>query len=74
MKHAAVDDPDLMLSELMNRWPRTVSVFVRHRMLCVGCTIGPFHTVSDACQEYGLDEDQFIEELKLSISATAGPR
>ena len=40
---------------------------MRHRMLCVGCYISPFHSVSDACAEYGLDEEKFFDELKAVI-------
>jgi len=47
----------------MTRWPQTVPVFVRHRMLCVGCLVSPFHTVMDACTEYDLDEETFLAEL-----------
>lgn len=58
-----LDDPDLPLSEMMSRWPQTIAVFNRHKMLCVGCLISPFHTIVDACAEYGLDENKFIAEL-----------
>ncbi|MEQ9257728.1 MAG: DUF1858 domain-containing protein [Roseovarius sp.] len=64
MPRARLDDPDLPLADLMTAWPQTIPVFVRHRMLCVGCVIGPFHTVADACAEYGLDEDTFLAELR----------
>ena len=57
-------DPYMPLSDLLTKWPETIPVFVRHRMLCVGCHISPFHSVSDACTEYGLDEELFFEELK----------
>ena len=59
-----LDDPDLTLSELMTQWPQTVPVFLRHKMLCVGCLICPFHTILDACTEYHLDRDAFVAELK----------
>ncbi|MHA3915898.1 DUF1858 domain-containing protein [Halovulum sp. GXIMD14793] len=63
MRKMKLDDPDLPLSELMSRWPETIAVFNTHRMLCVGCLISPFHTIVDACAEYGLDEDVFFAEL-----------
>jgi hybrid cluster-associated redox disulfide protein len=63
MRDAQLDDPDLALVDLMTLWPKTIPVFVRHRMLCVGCVIGPFHTVADACAEYHLDEAVFLAEL-----------
>ena len=71
MRRRRFDDPDLPLSDLMTDWPQTIPVFLRHRMLCVGCLINPFHTVVDACAEYHLDEDLFIEELRQAIEAGA---
>jgi hybrid cluster-associated redox disulfide protein len=63
MAHARLDDPDLPLADLMREWPQTITVFMRYRMLCVGCLVSPFHTVTDACAEYQLDEDLFLAEL-----------
>jgi|TARA_B110000908_G_C10000489_1_gene333913 hybrid cluster-associated redox disulfide protein len=67
MKHNHIDDPDLPLGALMTQWPDTITVFMRHKMLCVGCLVNPFHTVIDACAEYGLDVDAFYAELAASI-------
>jgi len=64
MPRPRLDDPDLPLADLMTTWPQTVAVFVRHRMLCAGCLVSPFHTVTDACTEYHLDEDTFLSELR----------
>lgn len=63
-----IDDPDLPLADLMARWPETIPVFIRHRMMCVGCLVVPFHTVLDACAEYGLDVNRFYRELKVAIT------
>ncbi|MCL3882715.1 DUF1858 domain-containing protein [Marivita sp. GX14005] len=52
----------------MKRYPDTVRVFLRRRMLCVGCQVGPFHTISDACEEYRLNEDRFRRELAQAVS------
>lgn len=65
---ARLDDPDLPLSEMMQHWPETVAVFLRHKMICVGCLINPFHTYVDACEEYGLDEATFLAELKQAVA------
>ncbi|SHF21581.1 hybrid cluster protein-associated redox disulfide domain-containing protein [Litoreibacter ascidiaceicola] len=67
MPHRKFDDPDLPLQDLMSRWPQTIEVFLRHKMLCVGCMITPFHAVIDACIEYHLDYDTFIDELRAVI-------
>jgi hybrid cluster-associated redox disulfide protein len=59
----SIDDPDLTVDDLMDTYPATVAVFLRHGMLCVGCAISPFHNVAEACAEYSLDEDSFRKEL-----------
>ncbi len=63
MKQQSLDDPDLSLDTLMSVWPQTIAVFLRYKMLCIGCTVGPFHTVIDACIAYDLDELAFRAEL-----------
>lgn len=61
------DMQKLDLKAIMDRWPQTISVFMEHRMLCIGCTISPYHTVEDACREYQLNEDAFWQELIVAI-------
>ncbi|WP_240610992.1 DUF1858 domain-containing protein [Oceaniglobus ichthyenteri] len=63
MKTPKLEDPDMTLDMLMSNWPETIAVFLRHKMLCVGCMVNSFHTVVDACQEYGLDEQAFRAEI-----------
>jgi hybrid cluster-associated redox disulfide protein len=69
MKRNTLDDPDMPLDMVMSIWPDTVVVFLRHKMLCVGCMVNPFHTVIDACREYGLDEKMFRAELHFAAGA-----
>jgi hybrid cluster-associated redox disulfide protein len=64
MKQQSLDDPDLSLDILMSVWPQTIAVFLRYKMLCIGCMVGPFHTVIDACIAYDLDELAFRAELR----------
>lgn len=65
-----IDDPDLPLQALFDDWPEVAAVFLSHRLLCFGCPITPFHTVIDACLEYGLDETEFRRELRFAVSLT----
>ena len=57
-------DPDMPVDALMRKWPATVRVFMKHQMLCIGCPIGPFHTVTDACLAHGVVEESFVQELE----------
>lgn len=59
---------DMTLAEIMSIWPATLPVFVRHRMLCIGCPISPFHTLADAAAEHGLD----LGLLSAEVAAARG--
>ncbi len=64
MPQHPTDDPDLPLSELFQRWPDCAQVLLARKMGCFGCVIAPFHCVSDACREYGLNEEEFHAALR----------
>lgn len=69
MSGPIIDDPDLSLLLVFTYWPATAKVFLIHRMCCFGCPIAPFHTVTDACAEYGLDEAVFRTALRAALAA-----
>ena len=69
MSRKDVEDPQLCVADLMSLWPETIDVFLRHRMLCVGCLVSRFHTVTDACLAYDLDRDVFMAEVRAEIAA-----
>jgi hybrid cluster-associated redox disulfide protein len=69
-----LDDPDLPIADITRRWPETVSVFIAHGMLCIGCVVGPFHSIDDACAEYGIDTDRLLIELRAAITGAAAPK
>ncbi len=73
MLRPELDDPDLPLTVLFNRWPKAAQVFLSRRMACFGCAFAPFHTVRDACEVYHLDEVRFRVELHGAVFVAAGP-
>lgn len=63
-----VDFNDLV-NDVMNNWPATIRVFLNFRMRCVGCPIGCFHTVEDACREHRTDRDAFLQALNEVVAS-----
>ena len=55
-----IDLEDLTVSEIMRRWPATVRLFIDQHLLCVGCPIAPFHTLTDVASEHGVDYDDLV--------------
>lgn len=66
-------DPDLPLDDMMRQWPSTIPVLLRHRFLCVGCPIAPFHTLIDACREHGADLEAVTVEVEAAAASAPPP-
>jgi hybrid cluster-associated redox disulfide protein len=61
-------DPNANIAELLSRWPQMIPVFIRHQMSCVGCSMSPFDTLKDVSFTYGLKLEDFILELKETLT------
>ena len=63
MDNARYDEKGISLSDLMTQWPQTIPIFLKYKMLCVGCLVNSFHNVEDACKEHGVEETVFWADL-----------
>ena len=71
MKYDAVLNADLMVDEVMRRWPSTIRVFLDFRMRCVGCPIAAFHSIDEACDEHSVNPAAFLSKLRDTAKAAA---
>jgi len=71
MKYDAVPGADLMVDEVMRRWPSTIRVFLDFRMRGVGCPVAAFHSVDEACHEHSADAVAFLSKLQDIAKAAA---
>jgi hybrid cluster-associated redox disulfide protein len=62
---------DMMVDDVMRRWPSTLRVFLDFRMQCVGCPIATFHSVDEACDEHSVDVAAFLSKLRDMAKAAA---
>jgi len=63
----------LLVSEVMEHWPQTIPVFLKHRMNCVGCEMSIFEALGDAARMYGIPGEQFIQELQQAVVGAGSP-
>jgi hybrid cluster-associated redox disulfide protein len=59
---------ETLVDDVMRESPATIRVFLDFKMKCVGCPIGCFHTVQDACREHGVDGAGFLAALQAIAS------
>lgn len=61
---------DMIITDVLERWPKTADVFHNHAMACVGCAVAPFYSITDAALVYGLSPQHFVAELLSAIQQT----
>jgi hybrid cluster-associated redox disulfide protein len=64
---------DMVVADVLDRWPETVAVFQQFKTACVGCVMAPFDSLHDVARIYGLDQDALMSALAATIAAAAGP-
>ncbi len=62
--------PESLIAYILQTWPQTVSVFLRHRMACVGCSLAAFDTLSDAARSYNIEVARLLAEIEAVIGPT----
>ncbi len=43
--------------------PKTVEIFAKYGLPCVGCAMAHFESIGDITAEFGLDEKKLLKEL-----------
>jgi hybrid cluster-associated redox disulfide protein len=71
MRRHALPLAETTVDEVMRRWPTTIRDFLDFRMGCVGCPVGSFHSVDEACAEHGVDGVDFLAKLRGTAQGTS---
>jgi hybrid cluster-associated redox disulfide protein len=60
--------PETNVDDLVTRYPSTASVFIKHRMVCVGCEVARFETLAEACQIYRKPLEPLLNDLRRVVA------
>lgn len=53
----------LTVDKVLQSWPQTFSVFMKHKTKCVGCFMQQFCTLKDVAATYQLSLETLIDEI-----------
>lgn len=62
-------DSKMTVNELMMVYPSAITVFVKRRMLCIGCPTETFHTLEDVARINGIALKSFMKEIREATEA-----
>ena len=58
---------EMNISEVVEQYPQTVQVFLRHGLMCVGCAIARFESVEQGAMAHGINVEALIKDLNAAV-------
>lgn len=62
---------DMMVGEIVARYPQVVPVFLKYGLHCVGCRVSPFETIEEGSLGHGMPKDVFEKMIVEANSVVA---
>ena len=64
-------DPEKTIQELLAHHPGATTVFIKRRMLCIGCPAQAYHTLEDVVRIHGCTLDALCNAIREAIAPKA---
>ncbi len=60
---------DNTIEEVVNQYPETTMVFMKHGLHCVGCHVSAFESIEEGAMAHGIDVDALVADLNKVVSS-----
>ena len=60
----------MTIGEIIEKHPKTVSVFIDYKLHCVGCPIAQGEILEEAVKAHGVDLEKFLQDLNRALTKT----
>jgi hybrid cluster-associated redox disulfide protein len=57
----------MSIGEVVQTYPQTIEVFLRHGLMCFGCAIARFENVEQGAMAHGINVDALIQDLNAAV-------
>ena len=58
------------IGDVVQKYPQTIEVFLRHGLMCFGCAIARFENVEQGAQAHGIDVNVLMKDLNAAVVET----
>jgi len=63
MQEQQVITPEMAIGEVIDKYPDTIHIFVKHGLGCVGCAVAGFENIRRGAMAHGVDLDLLMKDL-----------
>jgi hybrid cluster-associated redox disulfide protein len=58
---------DMPIGEVVQNYPATIEVFLRHGLMCFGCAIARFENLEQGALAHGIDVEALVQDLNAAV-------
>jgi len=58
---------EMPIGEVVQNYPQTIEVFLRHGLMCFGCAIARFENVEQGAMAHGINVDTLMQDLNAAV-------
>jgi hybrid cluster-associated redox disulfide protein len=60
---------EMPIGEIVQQYPQTIEVFLRHGLMCFGCAIARFENIEQGALAHGIDVQALINDLNAVVKS-----
>jgi hybrid cluster-associated redox disulfide protein len=58
---------DMPIGDVVQNYPQTIEVFLKHGLMCFGCAIARFENVEQGAMAHGINVDALMKDLNAAV-------
>jgi hybrid cluster-associated redox disulfide protein len=58
---------EMPIGDVVQNYPQTIEVFLKHGLMCFGCAIARFENVEQGAMVHGISVDTLIKDLNAAV-------
>lgn len=59
---------DILIGDLVKKYPHAVEVLAKHGFHCIGCTLSPYETLEAGAAVHGIPTEPLLKEINKALS------
>ena len=58
----------MKIGDVVNKFPETVEVFLKHGLHCIGCAVAQFESIAQGAKAHKIEVKKLVDDLNKAIS------
>jgi hybrid cluster-associated redox disulfide protein len=63
---------DMAIGQIVQDYPETIQVFLRHGLMCIGCAVARFENLEQGARAHGIDVEVLLKDLNAAVDGGNG--